>query len=147
MVKLTPEAIAERATWQYKIVAFTKGNQSQIGALAVAMLGRRVNPPCFHPSGLIIKPTGQVTALYKRAITDRWQVQTIYETVAELSDVFRGLAKFCELDEAQTLSMFAELRKFVAKDLRKEGEHGRPSNDTQPIETIPIPKDQGEPIL
>ena len=30
---LTPQGIAERHTWQYKTVAYTHGNKSQLGAL------------------------------------------------------------------------------------------------------------------
>lgn len=115
---LTPQAVAERQTWQFKVVAYTRGNQSQLGALIVAMLGRKVNPPCFNPLGVKITKAGQVVALYKRDVRSKWSPEMIYENVEAMNVVFRGLAAELKLSDAETEAMFSELRKFVRKDER-----------------------------
>lgn len=116
--RLTDQAIEERRSWQYRALAYTHGNQSQIGALIVAMLGRTVNPPCFHTGGIRIMKDGRCLALYKNEPGGKWAVECIYHSVDVLTTAFRGLAQVLHLSEAEQEAMFSELRKFVFKDDR-----------------------------
>lgn len=115
---LTARAIEERKSWQYRAIAYCHGNKSQIGALIVAILGRKVNPPCFHPYGMNISEDGIVTALYKPTLNEPWRVQRVYENVQQFTDIFRGLADALQLDDAERMAMFDEIRKFVRIDRR-----------------------------
>lgn len=115
---LTPDAIAERRTWQYKAVLHTRGNTTQLGAFIVAMLGRKSKPPCFSPAGIVISNDGSVLALYAKDILSGFGIARVYESVEDMNKAFRQLADELKLSEAETLAMFEELRKFVRKDER-----------------------------
>ena len=108
----------ERATWQYRAIAYTTGNKSTLGAFIIAMLGRKVSPPCFHPQGYIIQKSGQVWGLYKAAPNVPYRAQIIWASVQEMADIFRGLAAELKLSDGDTLAMFDELRKACAIDRR-----------------------------
>lgn len=116
-MNLNREAIAERRTWQYRVLQYTRGNRTKIGAFIVAMLGRKCNPPCFHTGGYKIKKDGRVIALYHGPGL-HWRPETVWDTVEEMRDVFRGLASQCELSDAETQELFGELRKFIVRDER-----------------------------
>lgn len=115
---LKDRAIAERQTWQYRAIAYTHGNKSQIGAIIVAMLGRNINPPCFHTGGFKITADGRVLGLYKGHAGAQWASEMVYGSVEDLNTAFRGLAAVLALDEAQQESMFSEIRKFIFLDER-----------------------------
>ena len=104
-------------SWQYRAIEFCHGNQSQLGAFLIAMMGRKVNPPCFHPRGVKINLEGNVLALYRGTAKDKWRVEFVYH-VSELVSLFRGLAEKLELSDAERVAMFDELRKFIFKDER-----------------------------
>ena len=113
---LKPEAIVERQSWLYRAIALLHGNKSKLGALVIAIAGRKVNAPCFHPGGMKIKRDGSIMALYNDG--SGFKARVVCHTVDELNDMFRGLAAELKMDEAQREDMFAELRKFCIKDER-----------------------------
>lgn len=118
---MSQKAIEERQSWQYKAVAYTHGNKSKVGALLVAILGRKTNPPCYHIRGCKIDPQGRVIALADNGMG--FSIECIYPTVQAFTDVFRGLADILELSDGERESMFAEIRKWVFKDERPQNTH------------------------
>jgi hypothetical protein len=115
---LTPGAIKERQSWQYQAIAYLHGGKSQLGALTLAIMGRKIRAPCFSPAGAKITKDGQVVALYKRSDTEHWRPERVYDDVAAFVDVFRGLADALKLDDVQRELMFNEIRKFIVTDER-----------------------------
>lgn len=115
---LTAQAIAERKSWQYRAVEYTHANQSIIGALLVAVLGRYSNPPCFHPRGGKITKDGIVLALYKGRTDRQYRVERVYENVEEFTNAFRGLAAAIGMTDTEQKAMFDEVRKWIFKDDR-----------------------------
>lgn len=124
---LTSRATAERKTWQFRAVEYTHGNKSIIGALVVAILGRKVNPPCFHPGGARITADGRVLALFNSG--QGFKVQLVYSNVAEFTNAFRGLAAELKLTDAEQEDMFAEVRKWILKDDRVRSTIGPQGED------------------
>lgn len=125
---LTPEQ--EKRTWQYKAIAYTHGNQSQLGALVIAMLQRNRGAPCFLPAGrsivvdgvsmdggITITADGRCVVTYLAGNGDPPRREVLYSTT-ELQDIFRGLADVLELTDNERMAMFDELKKFIVKDLR-----------------------------
>src|SRR5208282_1014922 len=118
-----------RKSWQHQAIKFCHGNQSQLGAFIIAMLGRNRNAPCFLPAGrtLFIDGVGMDCGLH---ITMDGRVLVIYLppsgeprieniwAVKEMVNIFRGLARKLKLKDAEIVEMFDELRKFIYKDDR-----------------------------
>lgn len=115
---LTPQAIAERKMWQYKTIAYTHGNKSQVGALLLAICGRLSKPPCFHPRGAKITADGALLALYRSDDRAQWEIRRVYENIEDFTLAFRGLATVCKLDDVEQEAMFTEIRKWIFKDDR-----------------------------
>ena len=113
---LDPLAIAERKSWQYRAVAYTHANKSQVGALLVAILGRKCAPPCFHIGGAKIDKAGRIRALYNDG--HGYRVRRVYENVEELNNVFRGLAAALEFTDAEREALFQEIRRWIISDER-----------------------------
>ena len=105
-----------KKSWLYRAIALMHGNKSTLGALVIAISGRRVNPPCFHPGGMIIRRNGSIDMLYNDGAGFR--KRTVFPDVQDLNNLFRGLAAELNLSEAEREDMFAELRKFCIKDER-----------------------------
>lgn len=115
---LTAQAIAERKSWQYRAITYAHGNKSELGALIIAIMGRTVNPPCFHPGGAKITAEGIVIGLFRKELGQDWQPRKIYENVQAFTDIFRGLADALDLNDGERLAMFEEVRKFIRTDER-----------------------------
>lgn len=119
----TIDQAVQRETWQYRAVEATGGNQSKLGAIVLAILGK------FPPSGrnmfgrtCTITSDGYVMADF----TDRdgeLHLGAFVGDVADLIRNFRGLADHLKLKDAERQEMFAELRKWIAKDWRSNPEY------------------------
>lgn len=121
----TPEdkerAEAERATWQYRAVAATRGNTSLLGCFVLAVIGRNAKNPPWIEGNLTITPRGLVLADF----VDKDRMETKQCTLCDVEDLksnFRGLADALKLTDEETAEMFGELRKLIAFDLRDEAD-------------------------
>lgn len=112
-------AISERASWQYRLIKHTRGNQTILGAFIVAMFGRKVNPPCFHPGGIRITKDGQVLALFLSTNPyTPWQDVVIFPSVQEMRKMFLQTTDELKFNAVEVHAVFDELRKFVRVDER-----------------------------
>lgn len=114
--KFTPQAIAERKTWQYRAIVLLGGNKTMLGAIVVAMTGLVSKPPYVHPMGAKIEKDDTIWALFHDG--SRLAPKQLYGSVQEFTDIFRGLAAELGLSEAEKIAMFDEIRKFVVVDKR-----------------------------
>lgn len=113
--ELTDEQERERATWQYRAVLETRGNQTPVGTMLLSVLGRPAkNPPRFGRSAAITKDGVLVTTFQARdgsKVTFTCQLQ-------EVIDNFRRLSETLKLTEVEATEMFVELQRWIAFDER-----------------------------
>jgi len=116
---LTNEQQAIRQGWRYRTILATKGNQSMMGALVIAVCGKRPsNGPRIMDSGKI-DIEGNVTCTFQT------RDGTIHEnfrwcSVEELTDEFSRLADRLKLPDHERVEMFGEVRRWISKDERAE---------------------------
>lgn len=116
--KLTDAAIEERRSWQYRAIAYAKGNMSNVGAIIIAMLGRYTAGRGYHPGGFRILQDGRIVGLARGTLQEKWEHELVYKSVDELIAAFRGLAVALDLNDDEIEAMFEEVRKFIFKDDR-----------------------------
>ena len=115
---LTDAAIEERRSWQYRALAYAKGNKSNVGAIVIAMLGRYTAGRGYHPGGFRILQDGRIVGLARGTLQEKWEHELVYKSVDELNATFRGLAVALHLTDDEIKAMFEEVRKFIFKDDR-----------------------------
>ena len=109
------------ASWKQRAIALLHGNQCATGALVVAILGRKVNPPCFAVASVqggyprILK-NGNVKLLFKATLNAPWKF--VEEPVEQFRDRFRHLADALDISDQERIAMFEELKKFIVHDER-----------------------------
>jgi len=109
---------AERQTWQYRAVAATRGNQTMLGCILLAVIGRNAkNPPWFEPGAEIDADGFLLANFVGKDRVDHHQLIPV-ATVKDLVDEFRRLADAIKLDDADRIAMFAALRAWIVKDHR-----------------------------
>ena len=106
------------STWQYRAVQATRGNQSQLGAILIDVLHKSGNrkPRFVGPAN--ITSDGFVMCSF----VSRDGVFYMGALVAPVSDLvrnFRGLADHLKLNDAERIEMFAEVRKWIGRDYRR----------------------------
>lgn len=125
-----PEHIQrQREQWQARAIIATKGNQSHLGRIFLAVLGRAPsNPPRFsieqgavilddyHAKRLGIND-GDVLADFQ-AKPDAAYVAIRVGHIDEIVDNFRGLADAIKLTDGEREAMFMMLRQWIRKDFR-----------------------------
>jgi hypothetical protein len=112
---LSPEE--ERATWQYRAVAATKGNQSQLGCILLAVIGKNAKHPPQFICGASITSDGFIMCSF----VDRDGVGHMGAFVGSVSDLvtnFRGLADFLKLNDVDRTEMFDKVRAWIKTDYR-----------------------------
>jgi len=111
-------SLAAAMTWQYRAIAKTKANQTVIGAVLLAVLGKATSHPPRFGAGAVITPEGMVMALFQ----DRTLKKTLapISPIGEFVDTFRRLADDLKLGDADRIAMFSEVRKWIIKDDRTE---------------------------
>lgn len=120
--KLTEAQEAERATWIYRAIKATRGNQTSLGCALLSALGRVAsNPPTFGITSYIT-PDG----LWITNMIDRHgrQIPVIsLGTVEEIVSLLNALADRIEATDEEREALFAEFRKWVSVDYRADAEH------------------------
>lgn len=116
MAELTPMQIAERSTWQYRAVTKLRGNQTELGALLLAILKKNAaNPPKFSMSATITKDNLIVVGLLKPGA--REPEMKVWE-IPVLTAMFSRLADQLKLNDADRIDMFAHVRNWIVRDER-----------------------------
>lgn len=109
---------AVRAGWKYRAIDVTHGNQTRIGCLVLAVIGKRPkNPPMFSTQGCIITKSGLVVTHFQTKDGTTYRNHAVC-TVEDLNENFRGLADALKLPDAQRNEMFDALRKWIIRDER-----------------------------
>lgn len=111
-------------SWQQRAVRATRGNQSRLGCIVLAVVGQAPTtlPMISLRRGAVISQDGWV-------IVDmmlRGQIQyyaTVIGRVEEVVDNMRGLADALKLNDADRTAMFDDLRKWMGTDLRATSNH------------------------
>ncbi len=123
--KLTPEQEAQRATWQYRAILATRGNQTMMGCVVQAILGRAAsNPPRLGLTAVISEDGYVFTNMVDRhgrlhgAGPEAVFPPLCLGSVAGLVGEFRALADQLKLEDVDREAMFTELRKWITADFR-----------------------------
>lgn len=117
MSKLTAAQEAERASWQYRAIEATKGNQSKLGTLLLAILGHPAKNPPWFGSSATINAGGLVVASFTGKDRQLHYPFVVCE-VSELTNNFAGLADHLKLNDEERIELFRRVREWVARDLR-----------------------------
>jgi len=106
-----------RDSWQFRAVAATRGSQSRLGAILLAVLGKqRQTLPRFASSAVITSDGFVMAGFCDKA--GRYHHGALVCDVSELVANFRGLADHLKLNDADRVAMFAEVQKWCATDYR-----------------------------
>lgn len=106
-----------KRTWQYKVVEATRGNQTMLGAVVIAMLNKQsAHPPRFWRNGATIDADGYVhSELQDR--TGIWKRICIGHAT-DLAKELNILADQCKLHDHERLALFSEAQKWISRDAR-----------------------------
>ena len=106
-----------RHNWKRRAIEATQGNQSRLGCIIIAMLGRLpLHPPRIRGLAVIMENGIVVADMELR--NGKGYLATPLGDVVELRDNMRGLADHLKLSDAERIEMFNELRMWLATDLR-----------------------------
>lgn len=109
----------ENAHWKLRIINATRGNQTQMGAVCLAILNHTPNRrPYFKGLGTI-DAQGVIWALFyargpENLIPKMVPVCHVNDYNAEL----KRLADKCKMDDREVSELFAEARKWIERDAR-----------------------------
>lgn len=110
--------------WYARAIRETKGNQTQLGCLVIALgVEEPKNPPRFSTRGATILADGQfiITAQTHARNHGLTSLGPVENVVGGL----RNLADRLKLTDAERIELFDELRKFVRHDYRPEDQRGK----------------------
>ncbi len=107
----------QRVSWKLRAIRATKGNQSQLGAILIAVLGRLPKHPPRFGLRAVITSDGFVLADFQGKDYVKHSAAFVCD-VSDLTKNFRGLADHLKLNKEDREEMFAELRKWIARDYR-----------------------------
>jgi hypothetical protein len=108
----------ERDTWQYRAIQFCRGNQTPLGTILLAVIGRNAKNPPWYGTAAEIRADGLVVSSF----TDRHRklhYPALVCGVTELVDMFSRLADDLKLADADRIEMFRQVRQWCARDLRR----------------------------
>lgn len=112
---------AETASWQYKAIVATRGNQTLLGAIFLQIIGKAAkHPPQIIGTASVDEEGLCWTVLRKQHGVEVAEGVVCLGYMADIRDDFRRLADHLKLDDAERIELFEELRKWVAVDLRAD---------------------------
>lgn len=115
--KLTEAQERERASWQYRAIAATRGNQSRLGCILLACLGRNAKHPPAFGANAIITSDGFVMAHFVGK-DGRGHHGALVGEISDLVGNFRGLADHLKLSDIDRKEMFDKVRQWISLDYR-----------------------------
>lgn len=105
-------------SWKLRAIRATKGNQSRLGCLLIAILLRTpVNPPRIRGTA-VISADGIVIADMQLAGQAPFWYATKLGGIDEMISNFRGLADHLKLTDTEREEMFTLFRQWISKDFR-----------------------------
>jgi len=117
--RLTLEQEAQRADWRYRAISATKGNQTQLGAVLLAVLGKApTGVPKFVGSATITSD-GYITANFIDK-SGTYHTGAFVCDVEDLQRNFSGLADHLNFSDADRIAMFTKVREWIFKDYRQD---------------------------
>lgn len=124
---LTEAQERERESWQYRAITRLRGNQTLTGMILLSALNRVPSNPPWLGLHAVIDMDGEVWADFVGR--DRKLQEAMHICSAQvLAEAFKRVADDCTMTDAETVAMFAEVRKWISKDLRAinnmEGDDG-----------------------
>jgi len=109
---------AQRHTWQYRAIEATRGNQTLLGSILIAVLDKSHMVTCKRfGREAEIDQGGTVWAPYQDAngkLHAQMQVCHVQDMIAG----FRKLADKLKLKDSERVEMFQKLRQWVVRDAR-----------------------------
>ena len=112
-----------RASWQFRCIDTTRGNQTKIGCILLAALGKlpKHAPRFSIKQGAVILEDGMVVADFQYRDDLPFRASRICD-VEEYVANFRGLADHLKLVDADRVALFLALQQWIAKDFRATSE-------------------------
>lgn len=108
------------ASWQARALLATKGNQTQLGTILIAVLGKAASHPPRIVSNAVINREGVVMAGFQprgsKSVADTGIAAIC--TAEELTENFRGLADHLRLNDNDRTDMMRRVREWVNRDER-----------------------------
>lgn len=119
---LTPAQERARQHWKVRALMATKANQSLLGMIVCAMLGRAPDHPPRICSGAYVDRASEVWTFYqpKGAAAHSQPEQYHVGSLQEIKDNMNRLADAIQASDAERVEMFAELRAWISHDERAE---------------------------
>lgn len=110
---------AETASWQYKAIVATRGNQTMLGCIFLQLIGKSSkHPPQIVGTASVDEEGLCWTVLRKQHGLEIAEGVVCLGLISEIRDEFRRLADHLKLDDAERTELFVELRNWVSVDLR-----------------------------
>lgn len=113
-----------RRDWRLKLIEATRGNQSMLGCIVLAAIGKEpANPPYFRGKATI-SAVGEV-------FCDFVSKDRIYNTAAHVSgdeELVRncvGLTVHCDLDDFERVEFLAKVNDWIGADERSKARISR----------------------
>lgn len=111
----------EQASWQYKAIVATRGNQTLLGAIFLQIIGKQAKHPPQIVGTASVDDDGLLwTLLRKQHGSEIAEGVVCLGKLAHIVDEFRRLADHMKLSDSERVELFEELRKWVAIDLRAD---------------------------
>lgn len=109
----------ETASWQYKAIVATRGNQTLLGTILLQLIGKAAKHPPQIVSLATVDEAGLTWAvLRKQHGAEVAEGLVCLGLIGDIRDEFRRLADYLKLDDTERLELFDELKKWVEVDLR-----------------------------
>lgn len=108
-------------SWQYRAVKETRGSQTQMGALVLAIIGKQRNTLPQYPHGGIISQEGNLHAtLIKRDVSI--ELGALVMPLKQFLLEWEALVNKIKCTTEERAEMYLAARVWIANDLRKNKE-------------------------
>lgn len=116
-LKLTEAQERERASWQYRVIAASRGNSTLIGTLVLAVLGRNAKSAPAAGENAIITDNGWIVTKFLTREGKLHEAAPVGR-VSDIVDVLRQLSDAALLNDAERVEFFAQVRAWIVRDYR-----------------------------
>lgn len=110
-------AAKARASWQFRMIEYTRGNQTPTGSIVIAMLGRVPNNLPMLNNTAVITEAGEVLCDYVSrhgVLHRRFHIGNVQRIVGD----FNRLCDELKLNDAESIEVFETLRRWISIDER-----------------------------